>query len=74
MIMSRDQIDILIKATGVVPSVHQIERHPLLIQPELIKHHQVNNIHITAYSPLGNNNEGHKKLFEYEEVKAIAAE
>lgn len=28
--------------------------------------------HITAYSPLGNNNVGAKKLFEYPEVIAIA--
>jgi len=67
-----EAIDTLIKETGVTPAAHQIERHPLLIQPELVKHHAEKNIHITAYSPLGNNNAGLKKLFEYPEVIAIA--
>lgn len=38
-------------ATGVVPAVNQVERHPLLQQKDtLIKYAQENNIHITAYS------------------------
>lgn len=39
-----EQIDALIAATGVAPSVHQIERHPLLIQPELVAHHKALNM------------------------------
>lgn len=35
--------------------VNQFEAHPLLQQPELMKYCQEHNIHITAYSPLGNN-------------------
>ncbi|ORY77275.1 NADPH-dependent aldehyde reductase [Leucosporidium creatinivorum] len=69
---SVEAIDALIKETGVTPAAHQIERHPLLIQPELVAHHKKHNIHITAYSPLGNNNVGAKKLFEYPEIIAIA--
>ncbi|KAL8277675.1 hypothetical protein RQP46_009948 [Phenoliferia psychrophenolica] len=69
---STHAIDKLIEATGHVPAANQIERHPLLIQPELVAHHKAKGIHITAYSPLGNNNVGAKKLFEYPEVIAIA--
>jgi len=62
-------IDGLIAATGVTPS---IERHPLLPQPELIKYSAEKNIHITAYSPLGNNLKGELKIVEYSEVLEIA--
>ena len=53
---------------------NQIERHPLLPQYELVKFCQEHDIHITAYSPLGNNVRGVKKLIEYEEVHEIAKE
>ncbi|KAM0755085.1 NADPH-dependent aldehyde reductase [Meredithblackwellia eburnea MCA 4105] len=69
---SIEAIDALVAATGHVPAAHQVERHPLLAQEDLIKHHKEKNIHLTAYSPLGNNNVGKKKLFEYPEVIAIA--
>ncbi|KAG0139495.1 hypothetical protein CROQUDRAFT_54649 [Cronartium quercuum f. sp. fusiforme G11] len=62
----------LIKATGVKPSVNQIERHPLLPQTELIKYCNDNGIHVTAYSPLGNNILGERKIVDYPEVKEIA--
>lgn len=32
-------IDAIIEATGVVPAVHQFERHPLLVQRDIVKHH-----------------------------------
>jgi len=38
------QIDAITKATGVAPAVHQVERHPRLLQRELIKHHKANNM------------------------------
>lgn len=47
------QVDRLIKETGVVPAVNQVESHPYLPQKELIEHHKKHNIVITAYSPLG---------------------
>lgn len=67
-----EYVEALIKHTGVKPSVNQIERHPLLLQPELVAHHAKQGIHITAYSPLGNNLRGETKIVDYPEVVAIA--
>ena len=35
------------------PEVNQVELHPFLSQPELVSYCKQNNIHLTAYSPLG---------------------
>ncbi|OSX61644.1 hypothetical protein POSPLADRAFT_1040134 [Postia placenta MAD-698-R-SB12] len=59
-------------ATGVWPAANQIEAHPLLQQDELDAFCKKNGIHITAYSPLGNNLVGKPKLTDYPEVHAIA--
>jgi diketogulonate reductase-like aldo/keto reductase len=34
--------------TGVKPVVNQIERHPRLLQKDLLKHHKEKNIVVTA--------------------------
>ncbi|KAI0314586.1 Aldo keto reductase [Amylostereum chailletii] len=59
-------------ATGVVPAANQIEAHPLLPQDELVAYCKKENIHITAYSPLGNNLVGETKIVDYPEVKEVA--
>lgn len=47
------QINRLIKETGVVPAVNQVELHPYLAQESLVKFCQENKVAVTAYSPLG---------------------
>ncbi|KAJ6593199.1 NADP-dependent oxidoreductase domain-containing protein [Mycena capillaripes] len=63
----------IISATGVVPIANQIEAHPLLPQDDLVAYCKEKNIHITAYSPLGNNLIGVKKLTDEPVVEEIAA-
>lgn len=43
----------LIKDTGILPEMNQIELHPYLQQPEMLTFAQNHGIHLTAYSPLG---------------------
>ena len=47
------QLERIIKETGVVPAVNQVESHPYLPQKELIEYSKKKGIVITAYSPLG---------------------
>ncbi|OXG44802.1 oxidoreductase [Cryptococcus neoformans Bt120] len=62
----------LIKETGVVPTMNQIECHPSLIQPELFKYCKEKNIVITAYSPLGNNTTGKPRIIDQPQIIDIA--
>ncbi|RXW24957.1 hypothetical protein EST38_g865 [Candolleomyces aberdarensis] len=66
------QIEALIAATGVVPIVNQVEAHPLLPQDDLVAYSKEKGIHITAYSPLGNNLVGKPKLTEHKVVQEVA--
>ncbi|KAE9569332.1 D/L-glyceraldehyde reductase [Colletotrichum fructicola] len=68
-----DDLQTIIDATGVVPAVNQVERHPLLQQNDtLIKYAKEKGIHITAYSAFGNNGFGLPLLIEHDVVKKIA--
>lgn len=69
---SIEQIEAISKATGIVPAVNQVERHPRLLVSELVKYSAEKNIHITAYSAFGNNAEGLPLLVAADEIKAEA--
>jgi L-glyceraldehyde reductase len=47
---TKEHLQALIDGTGVTPAANQIERHPRLLQPELIEYCKEKNIHITEYS------------------------
>lgn len=69
---TKEHLEKIIKATGEVPAVNQIEAHPTLIQTELYEYLKEKNIHVTAYSPLGNNVTGKPRDLDAEPVKKIA--
>ncbi|KAL0260802.1 hypothetical protein SLS55_004493 [Diplodia seriata] len=54
---SRAELERLLKETEVVPAVHQLESHPWLQQRDFSEFHRQKGIHITHYSPFGNQNE-----------------
>lgn len=51
---SKAELERLIKETSVVPAVHQLECHPYLQQPDFLAWHKEKGIHVTQYSPFGN--------------------
>ncbi|KDQ56293.1 hypothetical protein JAAARDRAFT_132718 [Jaapia argillacea MUCL 33604] len=69
-----EHIKAIVAATGVTPAVNQVEAHPLLPQDDLVAYCKEAGVHITAYSPLGNNLVGKPKLTDYPEVQAIASQ
>lgn len=54
---SRAELERLIKESSIVPAAHQIECHPYLQQRAFTKWHRDHGIHVTHYSPFGNQNE-----------------
>lgn len=53
---AKAEIERLLKSTTVVPAVHQMECHPWLQQHVFTDWHRRNGIHVTHYSPFGNQN------------------
>lgn len=54
---SHAEMERLLENTSVVPAVHQMECHPWLQQRSFAAWHRQRGIHITHYSPLGNQNQ-----------------
>lgn len=67
-----EHLEHLIKETGVVPAVNQVERHPRNPQPKLVEYAAQKGIHITAYSAFGNNSLGLPLLVSVPETQAVA--
>ncbi|TGZ76759.1 Aldo/keto reductase [Ascodesmis nigricans] len=65
-------VDALLKTAKIVPAVNQIEGHPYLQQTALHEHHKRLGIHITSYSPLGQNLSGRKRVIDDPVVKEEA--
>ena len=53
---SKAELERLIKETSVVPAAHQVEMHPYLQQHDFAAFHKEKGIHMTQYSPFGNQN------------------
>ncbi|KAJ5740806.1 hypothetical protein N7493_000678 [Penicillium malachiteum] len=53
---SKAELEKLIDKTTVVPAVHQMECHPWLQQYDFTEWHRQRGIHVTHYSPFGNQN------------------
>ncbi|MCG8330015.1 MAG: aldo/keto reductase [Chitinophagales bacterium] len=67
----------LLPHTRICPEMNQVESHPYFPQWPLFEYCQSENIHLTAYSPLGARGRSTKKenepnLFEDNQIKAIA--
>ena len=75
---SKAELEDLIKNAKVKPAVHQIETHPYLQQQEFVDWLHSQDIHVTAYSPFGNQNDiydsGSKvqKLISHPTIQKIA--
>ncbi|KAJ5494537.1 hypothetical protein N7463_010624 [Penicillium fimorum] len=52
----KSEMERLIKNSSIVPAVHQMECHPWLQQHDFTAWHRENGIHVTHYSPFGNQN------------------
>ena len=67
------RIEDLLPKANIVPAVNQIEAHPYLQQPELVKYCQSKGIHIEAYSPLGNNQTGEPRAVDDDVVAELSS-
>lgn len=50
------EVERLLKEASIVPAVHQMECHPWLQQRDFTTWHRHMGIHVTHYSPFGNQN------------------
>ncbi|KAH6678405.1 aldehyde reductase-like protein [Halenospora varia] len=76
---SQAELEHLLKETSVVPTAHRLELHPWLQQKEFVGFNRSKGIHITPYSPFGNQNEIYDtgkdmgKLIKYNKTGAQVA-
>jgi alcohol dehydrogenase (NADP+) len=75
---SKAELQTLLKSAKIKPAVHQMETHPYLQQQSFIDWHKQQGIHVTAYSPFGNQNDTYDSgskldaLIETPTIKKIA--
>ncbi|KAI4794107.1 putative aldehyde reductase I [Aureobasidium sp. EXF-8845] len=69
-----EKLEDLLGKTSVVPAANQIEAHPYLQQPDLLKFCQSKNILVEAYSPLGNNQTGEPRTVDDAKVHEVGKE
>lgn len=62
---SQKEVERLLANSTIVPAVHQMELHPWLQQKGFMKFHQQKGIHVTQFSPFGNQNEIYGSREEY---------
>ncbi|KAL4928815.1 NADP-dependent oxidoreductase domain-containing protein [Aspergillus undulatus] len=66
------RLEELLSQVNIVPAANQIEAHPYLQQPELLRFCQSKSILIEAYSPLGNNQTGAPRTVDDPVVHNVA--
>ncbi|KAJ9658961.1 hypothetical protein H2198_003390 [Neophaeococcomyces mojaviensis] len=54
---SKAELERLLSKANIKPAAHQMEMHPYLVQKSFADWHKEQGIHITHYSPFGNQNE-----------------
>ncbi|CAA16997.1 Glucose 1-dehydrogenase [Schizosaccharomyces pombe] len=73
---NNEYLDRVLKIAKVKPTIHQMELHPYLPQTEYLEKHKKLQIHVSAYSPLANQNDAYNsdisKLIEHKTLVDIA--
>lgn len=67
------RLEDLLSKVEVVPAANQVEAHPYLQQPDLLRFCQDKGILLEAYSPLGNNQTGEPRTVDDRVVHEVAA-
>ncbi|KAI8141058.1 NADP-dependent oxidoreductase domain-containing protein [Fennellomyces sp. T-0311] len=57
-------LEYVLKGCRIRPAANQVELHPGFLQPELLEFCAKENVHVTAYSPLGNNVYGKERIVD----------
>ncbi|WBW74069.1 NADPH-dependent aldo-keto reductase [Schizosaccharomyces osmophilus] len=74
---NEENLDRVLKVASIKPSIHQMELHPFLPQTDFVEKHKKLGIHVTAYSPFGNQNAIYgteiPKLIDHKNIKDVAA-